>query len=190
MYRTQTKQGFTLIEILVVIAIIGILAGVIISSLSSARNNARDVALKQAADAFIKQAHLYYNQNNFSYANLVPSSVSTLPSRNWVGETEFGEKTCDNMANGGNFGNVSPYGDKFLEICKEIYKNLPKKENYQAFFGYRVGLSEGRSDWSSGRGVAVTVRLSNSNYYCVNTDGVTQESSVQGVALAGCRDNN
>jgi len=180
MYRTQTKQGFTLIEILVVIAIIGILAGVIISSLSSARNNARDVALKQAADAFIKQAHLYYNQNNFSYANLVPHS------RNWVGDNGFGSrKTCDGMGHGGNFASTNPYGSKFLEICKEIYKNLPQKDAYEAFFGYEVG----RNDWSSGRGVAVTVRLSNGNFYCVNTDGVTQESSDRNVALTGCRDH-
>ena len=44
--RDKTYRGFTLIETLVVIAIIGILASTIITSLVSARNKARDVKRK------------------------------------------------------------------------------------------------------------------------------------------------
>lgn len=41
----QTKKGFTLIELLVTIAIIGILAAVIISSLSEARSRAKNASI-------------------------------------------------------------------------------------------------------------------------------------------------
>lgn len=61
------KQGFTLIEILVVIAVIGILAGMILVSLNSARNAAKDAA----AISDLHKAQIVaetYKSNNASYA--------------------------------------------------------------------------------------------------------------------------
>lgn len=43
-YRLKTKQGFTLIEIIVVIAVIGILSLVIMASMDEARKKSRDTA--------------------------------------------------------------------------------------------------------------------------------------------------
>ena len=59
--------GFTLIEVLVVIAIIGILAGVIVASLGDARQGGQDSAIKQGMSSVRNDSAIFYNDNNFSY---------------------------------------------------------------------------------------------------------------------------
>jgi len=64
------KRGFTLIELLVVVAIIGMLSSVVLSSLNTARGNARDARRQQDLKQIQTALELYYNVNN-SYPNEV-----------------------------------------------------------------------------------------------------------------------
>lgn len=80
----MNKKGFTLIELLVVISIIGILSSVVIASLNTAREKARDTNritdLKQLQLAL----ELYYDSNSSAYpvalSSLAPTYIQTVPT--------------------------------------------------------------------------------------------------------------
>jgi len=62
-YSLHKKSGFTLIELLVVVAIIGILATVVLSSLSNARERARDAKRLSDIKTIQTALEIYYLDN-------------------------------------------------------------------------------------------------------------------------------
>lgn len=66
------KKGFTLVELLVVVAVIGLLASIIIVSLNTARKRAKNAAIKQALTQLRVAAEWEYDKTspNNSYANV------------------------------------------------------------------------------------------------------------------------
>lgn len=60
----NTPRGFTLIEILIVVIILGILAAIVIPQFSSASNDARKSALQSTVQTLRSQVALYRLQHN------------------------------------------------------------------------------------------------------------------------------
>jgi len=71
------NKGFTLIELLVVVGIVGIMATVVLTFLSSARDNGNNVGVKTNLEGAKKQAELYYLNNASSYGSFTAASCPT-----------------------------------------------------------------------------------------------------------------
>ncbi len=81
------KKGFTLIEILIVIAIIGILASVVLGSLNTARTKATDAAIKSNITNLRGMASIWYDDNSQEYASA---------------GNEYASSTCPTVVSSGN----------------------------------------------------------------------------------------
>lgn len=60
----KVQQGFTIIELLIVIAIIGILAGLVLNNFQGAQAKARDVQRRADINSIHGKLEEYYNNNN------------------------------------------------------------------------------------------------------------------------------
>lgn len=89
-YKTQT--GFTLIEVLVVIFIIGILVSLLLSNILGARQRSEDLERKSELNQLKTALRLYYNDNQ-GYPDTIPEPNTVFT--NTDGSTVYMKQTPD-----------------------------------------------------------------------------------------------
>lgn len=96
--RNGLKAGFTLVEILIVVVILGILAAIVIPQFTSASESAKSSSLVSQLQTIRSQLELYQVQHNGDYPDLITD---------WTQIT--GETEVDGSAGDGSGNEFGPY---------------------------------------------------------------------------------
>ncbi|MEK7664362.1 MAG: type II secretion system protein [Patescibacteria group bacterium] len=76
---TKKERGFTIIELLVVVAIIAVLAAIVLVNVTQYINKGKDAAIKGNMATILTNSAVYYDANG-NYTNFSASSTYTTPA--------------------------------------------------------------------------------------------------------------
>lgn len=130
MYFFQKKRnvaGFTLLELLIVIAIIGIIAAIVLAALSTSRQKARNSARIRMVNEYVKAIELYR-------ANNVSGSYPATTTGAWACLGSYPDNSCWGSSGTGIAGSIdlrpyisNPPGDMVETLEGMIYTTDPTR---------------------------------------------------------------
>lgn len=121
------RNGFTLIELIVVIAIIGLLASIISAGLSNSKIKGQNAAIIQQVSEYQKAVGLYIINNNNRYPDVGNTAAHCVGSGNkkclWVG-TEISTESSGPLTNLESYIPGLPFVDTPILAGIGTYKGL------------------------------------------------------------------
>ena len=81
--RKQVARGFTLVEILIVVVILGILAAIVIPQFTNASESAKSSSLSSQLQTIRSQLELFQVQHNGNYPDLSVASAIDADTNTW-----------------------------------------------------------------------------------------------------------
>lgn len=172
--KNPSKKGYTLVELLLVIAIIIILASVILVSLNTVKIRARSVAAMQMANSLLKGAATHRDLNSGAFGDHWRAIIqgdphTTLPHF----DTHNGTTQC---SQGSRFDSDA----SAQAVCKKILETVGESGN-----DWELILSSLESDKLS-----VMVRLPNGRVYCAGSnDRTSADTNWNGSGCGGGSDS-
>ena len=130
------RKGFTLVELLIVIAIIGVLSSIVLTNLNTARGRAKDAAIKEGMSQMATLMELNFQEYD-SYCQLQYGWITTAP-------------TCNSIFSGNN-------ATKGREICTNIYNNAGEFAGGYKIYSYGTDCNANYS---------FMIALNNGKWYC------------------------
>ncbi len=115
----RARSGFTLVEILIVVIILGILAAIVIPEFSDASTQAKESSLRSNLQAIRSQIELYkiqHNDNAPTFAGFVAQMTETSN----IGGTTSGSKVRDA---------TYPFGPYLQQMPVNPFNNLSTLDN-------------------------------------------------------------
>jgi prepilin-type N-terminal cleavage/methylation domain-containing protein len=128
MKRKTCKNGFTLVELLVVIFVLSLLTGVLLPALGKAREQARKILGAGNQRQIVSAAILFSQENNQRYPESVATLGNDLLGWNWGEPTIL---TCYNARSPRMYRSISAYLRNYIEDASTMYcPNAPLKYKY------------------------------------------------------------
>lgn len=158
-----TNKGFTFIELLIVVAIIGIIASIILASLTQARTNARQKAIIAEARQMVVLMGREYTDNG---------SYSPLQIAGWIGSS---------TTNCAGRGFTGAYASELIRLCESIASKLGNV-TFQMYIGNSI---------SSANNYSIMVKLDPTSgttgipFFCIGSSGRTYQGNYNSAAT-GC----
>lgn len=142
------RNGFTLIEVLIVVAIIGILTTILIANYNQARENSRDKIRRSELKELQLAIELYKSQYS-SYppdlTALVPTFVASVPTDPSGGSYTFNSNSTSYKLMTSNVESlfITSFDDEFAR-CPRQGVNCPSVASIQSTYAV---YSAGAEDW-------------------------------------------
>lgn len=167
-HKLYTARGFSLIELLIVVAILAVLAAVIAPQFSGSTNEAKESALRSNLSSMRTAIAMYHREHNNSYPGVVDSSsVTACASGNITGGTGNSEtdlinhltkfsaadgSTCDTKDATYKFGPYLPAGIPINSVTNNAAVVMTGAGNINLAAGGTTG--GWRFDYSIGKVIA------------------------------------
>lgn len=132
-FKMQKNKGFTLVELLMVMAIVSILATIVLSSLRDAKDRALDAQIKSDLAQVRNALELYANENNFIYPPIVANNTS-------VAHIEHSQENYQNNKDVPDSVSLTKKIKKY--ILGEVAFAQSRSSNCQSFDNLQTYLSE------------------------------------------------